>query len=394
MANSVLELSPTVSASQIESHLINADLSNYDLELPQKIHWSGTVGQSASIAQFIATWARSCESPVLKLKTSQSDSHKLTGTVSRLFGLSGVYFSERVYCKESNEDFRYRILKFAANRFIAMWKKNYSDVAKGRKIELISVLRANREFLPALYHRCPTPEELLDREKHGKLIVGPHEMSALFEKCLEAIKLSKSGKTLIQETNVSNSVGELLYEAYRNTAEHAYLDIDTGEIPRKGLRCVLFDLVQIDRERIQEIEPLSRTSDESKEYFRRVASRGLDSTRTKVEFIEISILDSGPGLAATMCDSSTDLDDVTLVRRCFEKHQSRKGGEFSGLGLFRILSSVNDLNGFIRLRTSSCEASYFASSSDNSSLGLEPQIIGNLANVVGTLLTISFPVVY
>lgn len=393
MTNSVLQLDPSVNVKQMEGHLTDPYLSKYDLELPSKIHWSGTVGQSASIAQFIATWAKQCESPNLKLAASQNDSHVLKGIVYRLFGLSGVYFSDRVFCEESSQDIRYQMLVHAADRFIAMWEKNLLDVAKGRKIELISVIGAKREFLPALYSKPPTKEDLLDREMHGKLIVKPYEMSALFNRCLEVTNLPKLGKSLIHASNVTDLVGELLYEAFRNTAEHAYLDSE-GKMPHKGLRCVLIDIVRIDKSRVRKILPLRRTVSSSVEYFQRITSIGAESKRKNIDFIEISILDSGPGFASTMRNSPTDLDEVELVKRCFEKHRTRKGGDFSGLGLFRILSAVNELNGFIRIRTSSCEASYFASNSNDNESVLKPQVSGNLAQVVGTLLTISFPVVY
>ena len=58
---------------------------------------------------------------------------------------------------------------------------------------------------------------------------------------------------------------------------------------------------------------------------------------------------------------STLLDnDVDLVARCFEKHQSAKLGNASGLGLNRVLRIIEDLNGFVRFRTSTAEA-FFAS---------------------------------
>lgn len=393
MTKHELKIHPSVDSNDIEKYLARSDLGNCDLVLPLKINWGGTVGQSASIAQFIATWAHNCDSPNLKLNVSQDDSHKLKGLVSRLHGLSGVYFSECVQEVKMSSDIRYNMLVHAVDRFIAMWQRDYLNVAKGRKIELISVVGAKREFLPVFYKRQPTINDLFDREKHGRLIVSPEEMTSLFDSCIKSVKVPIASIRQFSKQKIANSIGVLLYEAFRNTAEHAYLN-ELGEIPAKGLRCVLIDYVEIGANEIQDINPLSRSSNEQYVYFDNIATRQRKANRKKVFFVEISILDSGPGFASSMNNSSDTTSDVASVMSCFEKHRSRKSGDFSGLGLPRILAAVQELNGFIRFRTSTCEASYFASDENRTESNIVPQVESKLAQVVGTLITVCFPVTY
>ena len=393
MSKKILRLQNTDNAKELERYFEDSDIGKYDLRLPSKIKWGGYVGQSASIAQFVATWADKCEKPSLQLK--EYNSEELIPLISRLYGLSSVYFSDQVWLDQSNKNYRYDMLSKAAPRFIAMWKRDYQNVSRGRSIELISVVGAKREFLPALYSDQPTIEDLLDRERHGQLISSSLEMASLFSECIKCINVPHHRKRLISKLKNKELIGELLYEAFRNTAEHAYLK-ENGEIPRKGLRCVLFNIISIEKTRIQECSPLSFERSEAIQYFNTVSrlKREREFPRKKIDFLEISILDSGPGFAATMRQFSPDSDEKTLVARCFEKHQSRKIGGDSGLGLYRILSAVNELNGFIRVRTSTCEASFFALRNSVDRSFLQPKIREQLAVVVGTLVTVSIPIAY
>lgn len=395
MSNKVLHLKSTDNAKQLEQHFENSDLGKYDLKLPRKIKWGGYVGQSASIAQFVATWASQCEKPSLQLNDLSDNFKNLDPFISRLYGLSGIYFSDQVWIDQSHKNFRYKMLLKAAPRFKAMWNRDYLNVSRGRSIELISVVGAKREFLPALYKRQPTLKNLLDREQHGQLICSSPEMASLFSKCMEYINVPHQMKSLMLKPNYKKLIGDLLYETFRNTAEHAYLT-ENGEKPRNSLRCILFDIISIEKARVQECSPLSIELCESIQYFKNVARLEKDKKipRKKIDFLEISILDSGPGFAATMRHLRPGSEEKTLVAHCFEKHQSRKIGEDSGLGLYRILFAVKKLNGFIRVRTSTCEASFFSLCEFDDKSDLRPKISEKLAMVVGTLVTVSIPIAY
>ena len=157
---------------------------------------------------------------------------------------------------------------------------------------------------------------------------------------------------------------------------------------------MLFKIHSIDKKRIQELAPFSMARPDADNYFDHIVSLQREFSRKNVDFLEISILDSGPGFAATMRQSTPDLDETALVARCFESRKSRKLGGNSGLGLYRILSAVKNLDGFIRIRTSTCEASFCALDEPDDNSILKPKIYGQIAMVVGTLLTVSVPIAY
>ena len=110
-----------------------------------------------------------------------------------------------------------------------------------------------------------------------------------------------------------------------------------------------------------------------------------------VHILEISVLDTGPGFVATIAPHvDAKLGNSDRVAQCFLDHTSSKRGPNSGLGLGRVLSHVGDLDGFLRVRTSTTEA-FFSSLSDTRSAQPVPHVVGNLANATGTALTMAIP---
>ena len=393
MPKKYLSIKRNDSAKQLEQYYLDPDLGKYILRFPSKIQWGGSIGQSASLTQLIATWASRCDTPSLKLFMSPDESQTHVNFLSSLHGLSAVYFSDQVSGEKSESNIRHKMLKQAFPRIDAMWKRDYKKVSKRRTVELVSVVGAQREFLPALYSRQPTVEDLLDRQRHGQLVSSSQQMTGIFLKCMKLLNVPYRSASLISPLSNNELIGELLYEAFRNTAEHAYLTEDGG-MPYRGLRCILFKIHSIDRERVRELTPFSMVRSDADKYFDHIESLRREYSRKRVDFLEISILDSGPGFAATMHQSTPDLDETALVASCFESHKSRKLGGNSGLGLYRILSAVKNLDGFIRIRTSTCEAFFCASGEADENSILKPKIYGQFAMVVGTLLTVSIPIVY
>lgn len=395
MSRKYLSVKSGDSPSQLEQYLEDPNFGKFDLHLPSKYEWGGRVGQLASIAQLVTTWADRCETPSLKLFTTNADTSYSTDLISRLPGLTAVYFSEHVSEEGSDKNIRFELLKRASPRIHAMWKRDYAKTSRGRTVELISVVGARREFLPALYCKPPLISDLLDRERHGQLVASAEDMAGLFRHFLKTLNPRSRSASFIADLKHNNLIGVLLCEAYRNTAEHAYLTAN-GTIPQKGLRCVFSSIVSVERNRLGEVSPFSKNIRSSNvvEYLNHVACLERDYPREHVDFLEVSILDSGPGFASTMKQSIPETDETSLVAKCFEIHRSRKPGRNSGQGLYKILSVVKELNGFVRIRTSTCEACFTALDELNEDLGPKPKICGQLAKVVGTLLTVSIPIAY
>ncbi|MYG14711.1 MAG: hypothetical protein F4171_18240 [Gammaproteobacteria bacterium] len=126
-------------------------------------------------------------------------------------------------------------------------------------------------------------------------------------------------------------------------------------------------------------------------YFDRLHQRTNKLGRKLVFMLELSVLDTGPGFAATMRQRpDADTDDIQCITECFVDYASSKPGPNSGLGLGRLLRQVRALDGFIRFRTSTAEAVFAGSSAQRDSSPM-PHIAGDLPKVVGTVLTIAIP---
>jgi hypothetical protein len=80
------------------------------------------------------------------------------------------------------------------------------------------------------------------------------------------------------------------------------------------------------------------------------------------------------------------------VAKCFRKHQSAKGSLQFGRGLGNVIELVNELEGFLRVRTSSAEAFYTAGMKPD--MDPEDFVAGNLPKVEGTVVTIGIPIQY
>ena len=270
-----------------------------------------------------------------------------------------------------------------------MAQRQFASVAKGRLTELVFVHHAHHQFHSATYSQRPTVPDLMDPQRHGSLIVSPREMNALICNALRAQNLLRPDFTLLSPLleNKELPLGHLLHEVFRNTAEHAYLDTN-GSIPTKGIRCILIAARSCQPHSLQSCALTSVEHPGLTDYFNELRQRAGSSQRDLVHLIELSVLDTGPGFVETIRRTlSPGYSDVNCVRECFADHISSKLGPNSGLGLGRVLSQVNSLGGFIRVRTSTTEA-LFASTF---SAPLTPHVAAELPKICGTTLTIAIP---
>lgn len=377
---------------EFDKHMGKALQGHLVLSLPQSISHEGALGRSVSLAQLIATWASAHSERLIRTKLTTEDCDSFERFSSRLHGLAAAYFANRITGADGQTDLRRNLLKAATPRICAMSERRYAHTAKGRLTELVFLHGATRQFHSATYLREPTPCDLMDPQRHGELVVSPREMNALVRQTLQAHRLPSADfvriAPLLDRRDVS--LGALLHEAFRNTAEHAYLTLD-GRMPLRGLRCIL---IAVRRASPKELHPRRLVSAEHPEldtYFAQLRERATAGRRRLVHFLELSVLDTGPGFTATIANSvGSGPEDADLVARCFDDRVTSKRGPNSGLGLGRVLSYIDALDGFLRIRTSSAEA-VFASSSQASGSNLAPRVVGGLPEAVGTALTMAVP---
>ena len=375
--------------SEFERIMSEVQGGSASLRVPRSITYAGGLGRSVSLAQLAATWAHHSPERVIYTTLPTDDAIEHEKFVSRVHGLALAYFASQVKTSESETNLRQALLKAAVPRIIAMNQRKYAEVARGPLIELIFVHRARHEFHSAIYKRAPTYSELMDRQAHGELIVPPAEMNYFMIAATKCLNLVEKDRVRLETflDPLSTPIGHLLHEIFGNTAEHAYLTVD-GEIPTSGLRCILVAMHQAEADELRPHAILSAEHPTSNEYFNVLRNRACSEKRKRVFVLEISILDSGQGFAASIGQSS---DDVRVVARCFQKHESAKGGKGAGLGLSRVLDIISSLEGFVRFRTSTTESFFSSLTRPNEPHLFGPHVSGSLPNAVGTVVTMGIP---
>ena len=377
---------------EFDRHILDAQQGNVTLELPPSIKYAGALGRSVAFAQFVATWAATGATLRIETKLSNSLSDDYERFVSRLHGFTAAYYAEKIMADDGKTNLRSELLKAAKPRISAMSERRFAAAAKGPMTEFVFVNHARNQFHSAVYRRAPTMADLMDPQRHGELIVSPREMNALVRNALCARHLARSDfkrlTPLLDRQELP--LGRLLHETFRNTAEHAYLDM-YGRIPTKGLRCILIGARSTQADALKPRALVSADHPHLDRYFQDLRDRAGQGRRSLVHILEISVFDTGPGFAATI-GSAVDgnVSDAERVAKCFRDHVSSKPGSNSGLGLGRVLSCVDSLGGFLRIRTSTTEA-FFSSRFQPSESPPIPNVAKDLPNATGTVLTIAVP---
>ena len=340
----------------------------------------------------IATWSSACSERHIRTTLPATGHDNIQRFVSRLHGVAAAYYADRITANDGQTDLRQRLLEAAAPRIHAMSNRQFAAAAKGPLTEFIFFHHARHQFHSAAYRHKPRPPDLMDPQRHGELIVSPREMNALVSNVLRAQHLPRADFARIEPLLDRRELplGSLLHETFRNTAEHAYLDLN-GRIPERGLRCILIAARRANPDELRPKSLVSAAHPQLDSYFARLRDRASRGVRRLVHVLELSVLDTGPGFADTIAShAKAGVRDSDRVTQCFLDHVSSKPGPNSGLGLGRVLSHVRGLGGFVRVRTSTTEA-FFSSLSDASGTQPSLDIAGNLPKATGTVLTIAVP---
>ena len=238
--HSTLILRRSDGVPEFERYIRRTQLGDVSLRIPNTMTADASMGRSVSLAQLVATWAANSASPhvITYLHADDNDAHERF--VSRLHGLAIAYYANQVMARNRNADIRPRLLKAAVPRIHAMSTRQFQKAGRGTRTELLFVHGARRQFHSAVYIRAPTVAELMDPQRHGELIVSGRQMNALLRNILHALNLPRRDFARVQPLLESTDapLGNLVYETFRNTAEHAYLDTH-GRVPFRGLRCIL-----------------------------------------------------------------------------------------------------------------------------------------------------------
>ena len=160
-------------------------------------------------------------------------------------------------------------------------------------------------------------------------------------------------------------ISTIFLELFKNTHDHARKGI-AGETLGDSVRSIHAHFYPMDSLKGFIVTKAKEECNQVELYVRnlatenpKVAVRG-QKARDVAGLLELSVLDSGPGLAAKWLGVDVSNHDVatqmTAVMECFRKGASTIPGGGRGYGLWKVLQEIKSLKGFIRVRTNNVHA--------------------------------------
>ncbi|TAX86322.1 hypothetical protein ELH97_31295 (plasmid) [Rhizobium leguminosarum] len=328
-------LSPTANFSEARISLSRINSSPAVLQLPNKWKLQSKATGPAIAAQLAATWSARSKSLVLQLGDDEAKDKAAETFIAQMYGIVAAMVADRVVGRDGERDVSQAIWRMCQERTMLMNRGDFRSLVRGKSIPLICADHFPLWRLQPLYY----PSTLETRD--------PIRAVGDFENLIR-----ENLRVLGQEHRLAGidigAIAVLVRELFANTHHHARTDI-AGNMLRRSVRGVNFALRSVD--------PTNRSFSGGLtvlgEYYQSFASL---RTASQIPFAEISVIDSGPGLAARRCNKAltpnTSIEaEVALVLDCFKKESSSFKTMGHGWGLPRVMQILKSSGGFIKVRT-------------------------------------------
>jgi len=367
------------------------------IRLPHKFKHIGFWGLEVAVIQLLVTWARSHESPEIKTYINDVDSEssrtdQLDYLGRRLFSIAGLYLTRKVLSAQGTE-----ILKaeYAAHCSTVLKDMYHCDIYSPESVnktypksrdkiaaQFICLHGSKHEFQAALYNG-PSRKETIGRKEFGALI-----RSAL-------AKNKNFAEYLDRDTTLLNGMANLMFELFQNTNDHAYDQLD-GTSFVKNVRAILFKSHSDSLEHKDLSEMKSETNARFNDYLEHCTKLFAARPSKMHQFLELSIVDGGLGLAQKFTgkslDELTDQEERRITAECFRDGVSSKGSQSRGEGLDEVWKALCELDGFIRIRTGRlCLYQTFHDKEPSDTRAFSNWSNSKLEHAEGTAVTIIIP---
>ncbi len=314
------------------------------LRLPLTAKYLMLGGESAYV-QAIVTWAQKKGDRVLEVHSQKAGASSIS---ENLFGLVAVLCSDQI--RDDNESAQ-AYADVARKRLQILQGADPADSFKGLEIEIICADHKGAEHPSSLYQKLGNGDfDIRDRP----------DMVSVARSILDLItggnKLGYDAKGQPWSTSAAEPIGNMLYELFRNTIEHAKYD-SKGNVLRKSVRGVQARCISLTKQEYLKIAhdspPLFRFI-EGFSTRDAITQKGEPFRTHRIPIFELSIFDSGPGFACTITkkqlENLTLTEELTAVNACFASMSSKPHAGY-GKGLPYVVELLGKLNGFLRLRT-------------------------------------------
>lgn len=373
-----------------------------DLRLPTQIRYGGAFSFAAFAVQCVATWARLHEGRRRVRLTSRfaDDENTQARIAGSLFSMCGLYFAHEAVAGDIPFS-RTQALEAVAPRVFAMQDYEYQNTLRGPSAALCCFEGAKLEFLNPLYvvpHRG-TSEVTTIRSASDFASILPRMLDAC---SADASSSLTTGQTL--------ALAQLVHQLFKNADVHTATDV-LGNMYDMGVRGIQVREVRIADEAARAafvsddhalLTYLAKVGNRKvvREQNRNSKTANLTKWRSS-RFIEITVFDTGPGLAlrwlalrkgVTRYAEVDRAEELEAVKECFQLHATTHSVAMKGDGLPIAIGAMRELKAFMFLRTG--RLALYQDFSSGSHAGFVPrQRYGTqqLAEAVGATYSICFP---
>lgn len=405
----LLQLNGPHSTRQVESYLRTLADAPADrrvvLHLPVKLK-NDDLGGGGAVLQLLVTWARRTTPGVLRTYViGEGDAERRQQDVARLLthehGLVGALMSRSIV---DNTDESIASLVAEPVRARLRRAGEVATARRGNKVTLVAADHRGDSAPPALYQPA----------SKGRVAQEVRSRRGFIDLAGSLLEVKQPGRSAERPSDEQlEQLGLFLYELFRNTHDWARTD-ETGAAFDRSVRMIRSEYVgyalDVHLDHVAGDRMLEKFLGHDVH-----AGRERDEARVQEmrRFIEFTILDSGPGLAAReLADrglprGSADLaldEEYLALAECLRRHMSSSGQPGRGSGLHLVQELLTELNGYLRIRSGRLAVARdyvrdpysiqdarepwlqdWASASDQPT---------EMAPVVGTLVTVVVPIRY
>jgi hypothetical protein len=247
-------------------------------------------------------------------------------------------------------------------------RRKYQEVLlleQSRWPDLASV--RNTAFLLCADHKPPEyglPRQLYSRQSPGSLI-SRESFGPLLDRLISAVSPAEAPTWEDSGPVLRESLTTIIFETFKNTHDHARSEASGSEVQTsiRGIYSRFYTIHDIGSgpisQRLLTANPAERYL---ASFIQRDPKPGLRvQPRPAVGgFLEISVIDSGPGMAARWLGTHDHQIDrkrqLEAVLSCFQKGKTTTNSDGRGFGLWKVLMSLEQLRGFISVRTNAIHA--------------------------------------
>lgn len=367
----------TIAAAETLLNSLDGFAGDVSLRIATRSHGQIGGGEDAMV-QALITWAQQQDTARLVSYAKDHDDEQLSTLVRHIVGLSAALLCDSA-ASRAGDQFTAALRAHALHRQRLLQRDGGGSDSRGTQFEIVC----------ADHLSLPPPTLLYDSSGAYPRLRGDKAFREL-SRLIVSTGIVSGGNL---GSKIISAIGDTLYELFRNTEEHAKLDV-AGNHQRRSIRGIharRHDRTPDELQQAIESTPRLRPFAARLEPLRR---------RKKVSFAEFSVFDSGPGLARRWLkteDDNIDPDrEIGAINECFAHRATTKVIQGRGMGLPIVIAALREQGGLIRVRSG--RQSLYADLWEERALPFEaPPVLRpwseriRLAKAHGTLITFMIP---